>query len=154
MGTRATAWLDANGVAYSLHPYEYEARGGTRVSSAKLGVDEHHVIKTLVFEDDARQPFIVLMHGDKEVSVKALARHLAVKQVQPCKPDVAERHTGYLVGGTSPFGTKKPLAVCAESTMLSLPRLFINAGQRGLLVALDGPTLKRILKPREVQCAQ
>lgn len=151
--TPATAFLARHGVAFTLHAYEYEERGGTRVSSAKLGVDEHEVVKTLVFEDDAKKPLLVLMHGDRQVSAKALARQLGRKSVQPCKPDVAQRHTGYLVGGTSPFGTKKPLEVYCERSITTLPRLFINAGRRGLLCSMPPAELVRVLAPTLVDCA-
>lgn len=151
--TPATRFLAEHGVAFTLHPYAYEPKGGTAVSSAKLGVDEHEVVKTLVFEDDAKAPLLILMHGDREVSLKALARQLGVKEVRPCKPEVAQRHTGYLVGGTSPFGTKKPLPVCCERSITALPRLFINAGQRGLLCSLAPAELVRVLSPRLVDCA-
>ena len=151
--TPATQFLRQHGVAFTLHPYDYEEHGGTRVSSQKLGVDEHEVVKTLVFEDDAKQPLLVLMHGDKQVSTKALARQLGLKSVQPCKPDVAQRHTGYLVGGTSPFGTRKALRVCCERSITTLPRLFINAGRRGLLCTLAPAELVRVLSPTLVDCA-
>lgn len=151
--TPATAFLARHGVAFTLHAYEYEERGGTKVSSAKLGVDEHEVVKTLVFEDEAKKPLLVLMHGDRQVSAKALARQLGRKSVQPCKPDVAQRHTGYLVGGTSPFGTKKPLEVCCERSITTLPRLFINAGRRGLLCSMPPGELVRVLAPTLVDCA-
>lgn len=151
--TPATQFLRQHGVAFTLHPYDYEEHGGTRVSSQKLGVDEHEVVKTLVFEDDAKQPLLVLMHGDKQVSTKALARQLGLKAVQPCKPDVAQRHTGYLVGGTSPFGTRKALRVCCERSITTLPRLFINAGRRGLLCTLAPAELVRVLSPTLVDCA-
>ncbi|PZR14512.1 MAG: Cys-tRNA(Pro) deacylase [Archangium gephyra] len=151
--TPATRFLQQHGVAFTLHPYEYEERGGTRVSSQKLGVEEHAVIKTLVFEDEARQPLLVLMHGDKQVSARQLARQLGVKTVQPCKPEVAQRHTGYLVGGTSPFGTKKSLRVCCERSITTLPALFINAGKRGLLCTLAPSELVRVLSPTLVDCA-
>lgn len=151
--TPATRFLAAHHVAFTLHEYEYEEKGGTRVSSRKLGVDEHQVIKTLVFEDEAKRPLLVLMHGDRQVSAKALARQLGVKAVQPCKPEVAQRHTGYQVGGTSPFGTKKPLEVCCERSITTLPRLFINAGGRGFLCSLAPAELVRVLSPRLVDCA-
>lgn len=151
--TRATAFLRQHGVPFTAHTYDYEAHGGTRVSSAKLGVDEHAVIKTLVFEDDAKAPFLVLMHGDRTVQTQALARQLGRKHVRPCQPEVAQRHTGYLVGGTSPFGTKKPLPVCLERSVTALPTLFINGGQRGFLVQLDPAQLVRALQPTLVDCA-
>lgn len=143
--TPALRVLRAEGVAFELHPYRYEARGGTKVSSHALGVDEQLVIKTLVFETDAKSPLVVLMHGDREVSVKRLARHLGVKAVRPCEPRVAERHSGYQVGGTSPFGLHKPLPIYAESTIRDLERLYINAGARGLLVSLSPAELERVL---------
>jgi len=145
--------LKQHGVDFTLHPYDYEEHGGTKVSSQKLGVDEHQVIKTLVFEDDGKQPLLVLMHGDKQVSTRALARQLGVKTVQPCKPDVAQRHTGYMVGGTSPFGTKKALRVFLERSVSQLPSIFINAGRRGLLCTLPPSELMRVLQPTLVDCA-
>jgi Cys-tRNA(Pro) deacylase len=151
--TPATKFLTERGVAFTLQPYEYEERGGTRVSSQKLGVDEHQVIKTLVFEDETKAPLIVLMHGDRQVSAKQLARQLGMKSVQPCKPEVAQRHTGYQVGGTSPFGTKKELRVCCERSITTLPRIFINAGGRGLLCSMDPAELVRVLSPTLVDCA-
>ena len=151
--TPATQFLEAHGVAFTLHPYDYEDRGGTKVSSEKLGVDEHAVIKTLVFEDETKTPLIILMHGDRQVSSKALARQLGVKQVQPCKPEIAQRHTGFLVGGTSPFGTKKTLRVCCERSITALARIFINAGKRGLLCTLPPSELVRVLAPTLVDCA-
>ncbi|MDP1825189.1 MAG: aminoacyl-tRNA deacylase [Archangium sp.] len=151
--TPATRFLGEHGVAFTLHTYEYEDRGGTKVSSAKLGVDEHQVIKTLVFEDETKAPLIVLMHGDRQVSAKALARQLGVKSVQPCKPEVAQRHTGYQVGGTSPFGTKKVLRVCCEKSITALPKIFINAGGRGLLCSIDPAEVVRVLGPTLVECA-
>lgn len=151
--TPALRALRAAGVDFALHPYRYEARGGTRVSARELGVDEHAVIKTLVFETDARSPLVVLMHGDREVSAKGLARHLAVKSVRPCEPSVAERHSGYRVGGTSPFGLKRALPILAEATIRDLPLLYINAGARGLLVALTPADLERLLEPTWVNVA-
>lgn len=151
--TPATKFLAEHAVVFTLHPYEYEEHGGTKVSSQKLGVPEHEVIKTLVFEDETKTPLIILMHGDRQVSAKALARQLGVKQVQPCKPDVAQRHTGYFVGGTSPFGTKKSMRVCCERSITTLPRIFINAGKRGLLCTLSPAELVRVLSPTLVDCA-
>jgi Cys-tRNA(Pro) deacylase len=151
--TPATKFLAHHGVSFTIHTYEYEERGGTKVSSQKLGVNEHEVIKTLVFEDETKAPLIVLMHGDKQVSAKALARQLGVKSVQPCKPEVAQRHTGYQVGGTSPFGTKKELRVCCEKSITELPRIFINAGGRGLLCSISPSELVRVLSPTLVECA-
>jgi len=151
--TPATRFLEQHGVQFTLHPYDYEEKGGTKVSSQKLGVDEHQVIKTLVFEDETKEPFLILMHGDRQVSAKALARQLGVKTVQPCKPEVAQRHTGYLVGGTSPFGTKRALKVCCERSITTLERIFINAGGRGLLCTLAPADLVRVLQPQLVDCA-
>lgn len=135
--TPATRFLLERKIAFEPELYDYEAHGGTRVSSAKLGVDEHAVVKTLVMEDDAKKPLIVLMHGDRVVSTKELARQIGRKKIEPCKPDVAEKHTGYLVGGTSPFGTRKALPIYVEATILELSRILINGGRRGFLVAID-----------------
>lgn len=151
--TPATRFLKQHGVTFTLHPYDYEEKGGTKVSSQKLGVDEHQVIKTLVFEDEGKEPFLILMHGDRQVSAKSLARQLGVKTVQPCKPEVAQRHTGYFVGGTSPFGTKRTLKVCCERSITTLERIFINAGGRGLLCTLAPTELVRVLQPVLVDCA-
>jgi len=151
--TPAILALKAKGVDLSLHTYVYEEHGGTRVSSQKLGVDEHGVIKTLVMEDETAKPLIILMHGDKEVSTKALARALGVKSITPCKPNVAQKHTGYMVGGTSPFGTKKPLCIYMEKTIAGLPEILINAGSRGLLAKMQPSELVRVLEPREVSVA-
>jgi len=153
--TPATAFLKKNKVAFTEHPYEYEERGGTRVSSEKLGVPEHVVVKTLVMEDEDKKPLVVLMHGDREVSTKNLARQIGRKRVEPCKPDVAERHSGYQVGGTSPFGLRKPMPVYVEKTILDLERIYINGGRRGFLVAIDPKELVRVLaaKPVEVGLA-
>jgi Cys-tRNA(Pro) deacylase len=151
--TPAILELKAKGADFSIHTYAYEEKGGTRVSSAKLGVDEHCVIKTLVMEDESAKPLIILMHGDKEVSTKALARFLGVKSIAPCKPDIAHKHTGYLVGGTSPFGTKKPLSIYMEKSIIDLQEILINAGARGLLAKMPPSELVRILKPREVSVA-
>ncbi|HAY28837.1 MAG TPA: Cys-tRNA(Pro) deacylase, partial [Candidatus Accumulibacter sp.] len=129
--TPAIRLLRAAGADFSDHPYTYEERGGTAASSRELGVDEHAVIKTLIMEDERRQPLIVLMHGDREVATQKLARRLAVKSIVPCRPEVAQRHSGYLVGGTSPFATRKPMPVYIERSILGLERIFINAGRRG-----------------------
>lgn len=134
--TPATAFLKRSRITFEEHPYDYEAHGGTRVSSESLGVPEHAVIKTLVMEDEDRKPLVVLMHGDREVSTKNLARQIGRKRVEPCKPDVAERHSGYQVGGTSPFGLRKPMPVFVERTVLDLERIYINGGRRGFLVSL------------------
>lgn len=151
--TPATAFLKKQGVAYSEHPYDYEERGGTRVSSEKLGVSEHAVIKTLIMEDEEKKPLVVLMHGDCEVSTKNLARQLGKKRIEPCSPDVAQRHSGYQVGGTSPFGLKKPLPVLVERTILALDRIYINGGRRGFLVAIDPQELLRVVKATPVDAA-
>ena len=132
--TAATRLLREKGVAYTEHLYRYEEKGGTAVSSRELGVEEHAVVKTLVMEDDRGEPLVVLMHGDREVSVKALARQLSRPSVQICKPEVANRHSGYQVGGTSPFGTRKRMPVCVERTILDLARIYVNGGSRGFLV--------------------
>jgi Cys-tRNA(Pro) deacylase len=137
-------------VPFTEHFYRYEEHGGTRVSARELGVDEHVVIKTLVMEDDSRAPLIVLMHGDLEVSTKQLARAIGCKHVEPCKPDVANRHSGYLVGGTSPFGTRKAMPVYVERTILDLPRIYINGGARGFLVGMAPADLVRVLNPTPV----
>jgi len=148
--TPAILALKAAAATYTLHTYAYEEKGGTRVSSQKLDIDEHCVIKTLVMEDENARPLIILMHGDKEVSTKALARFLGVKSITPCKPEIAHKHTGYLVGGTSPFGTKKLLPIYMEKTIADLPEILINAGSRGLLAKMTPAELIRILQPREV----
>jgi Cys-tRNA(Pro) deacylase len=134
--TPAIHALRRHGVSFVEHSYRYEEHGGTRVSSRELGVPEHSVVKTLVMEDERGQPMLVLMHGDREVSTKSLARAIGAKTVTPCRPEVAERHTGYLVGGTSPFGTRKRLPVYVERTILELETAYVNGGRRGLLVAL------------------
>jgi Cys-tRNA(Pro) deacylase len=139
--------LREKGINFMEHPYKYEERGGTEVAARELGVDEHQVIKTLVMEDERRNAFIVLMHGDREVSTKALARVLGVKTVTPCDAATAEKHTGYMVGGISPFGIRKPLPVYVEASILSLPGIYINAGKRGLLAELSPEDLGRALKP-------
>lgn len=152
--TAAIRVLRQHGVSFTEHPYRYEARGGTGVSSRDLGVEEHGVIKTLVMRDERQQPLIVLMHGDREVSTKNLARQIDAKSVEPCEPAEAERHTGYQVGGTSPFGTRKRLPVYIERTILELPRIYINGGRRGLLVSMIPTDLARVLSPTPVDVAQ
>jgi len=151
--TPATQFLRKQGVAFSEHPYAYEEHGGTAVSARALGVDEHQVIKTLVMQDDAGKPLLVLMHGDRKVSTKNLARQIGGKAVEPCKPEVPNPHSGYLVGGTSPFGTRKTLPVCVEASILTLEKIYINGGRRGYLVGLDPRVLPRILPVTTVQCA-
>jgi len=136
-----------------LHTYPYEERGGTKTAVNKLMVDEHRIVKTLIMEDETGKPFIILMHGDKEVSTKSLARTLGVKSVSPCNPAVAEKHTGYRVGGTSPFGTRKALPVYMEKTIGELPEVLINAGSRGLLARMPTREIIRILKPVMVNVA-
>ena len=143
--TPATRLLREKGVAYTEHPYRYEEKGGTRVSARELGVDEHAVVKTLVMEDEAGAPLVVLMHGDREVSVKALARQLGKRSIAPCKPEVAQRHSGYLVGGTSPMGTRKAMPIYVERTILELPRIYVNGGSRGFLVGLDPKALAALV---------
>jgi len=152
--TAAIRFLRENQVDFIEHPYKYEEGGGTEIAAKSLGVDEHLVIKTLVMEDDQRRPFIVLMHGDKQVSTKTLARVMGVKSVASCGPEVALKHTGYMVGGISPFGTKKRLPVYVEETILSLPRIFINAGRRGLLFEMSPTDLLRVLRPISVQVSR
>ena len=149
----AIAVLKQHHVAFTEHEYRYEARGGTAVSSRELGVDEHTVIKTLIMEDENERPLIVLMHGDRQVSTKNLARQVGVKTITACAPDVAQRHTGYLVGGTSPFGTRKPLPVYMERSIADLDRLFINGGRRGFLVSMAASELMRVLSPTLVDAA-
>lgn len=151
--TAATRVLETTKVDYEPHLFTYEEKGGTRNSSAQLGVDEHAVIKTLVFEDEHKQPVVVLMHGDKTVSVKDLARQLDKKMFAPCSPDIAEKHTGYQVGGTSPFGLKKPLPIHIEASVLELERLYINGGKRGFLVSMAPSELQRVLEPNPVTVA-
>jgi Cys-tRNA(Pro) deacylase len=149
--TPATAFLKRHGVAFTEHVYAYEEHGGTAVSARALGVDEHSVVKTLVMEDERRQPLVVLMHGDRTVSVKNLARQAGVKRIEPCAPEVAQRHSGYQVGGTSPFGTRKAMPVYLEKTVLDLDRIYINGGRRGFLVGIDPRELVRVLEPRLVE---
>jgi len=151
--TPATKWLREHGVSFSEHVYDYVEHGGTAESSRQLGVREHEVIKTLVMQDESARPLIVLMHGDREVSLKALARQIGCKKVEPCRPDVAQRHSGYLVGGTSPFATRKAMPVYVEETVLALPRICINGGQRGYLIGIDPNVLSRVLGARAVRCA-
>src|ERR671939_130996 len=151
--TPAVRALRERQVEFAPRLYEYEERGGTRHSAEALGVDEHAVVKTLVMETDARQALVVLMHGDREVSTKTLARHLGVKTVHPCDPTTAQKHTGYLVGGTSPFGTRTRLPVYAERTIFELPQIYINGGKRGFLVSLSPQALRDVLRARDVDAA-
>ena len=151
--TPATQVLRGAGVSFTEHVYDYVDHGGTGESSRQLGVSEHEVVKTLVMQDDRAQPLIVLMHGDCQVSTKNLARAIGVKGVEPCKPEVAQRHSGYLVGGTSPFGTRRPMPVYVEASVLELPRILINGGRRGYLLGIAPSVLTELLGARPVQCA-
>ncbi len=146
--------LRENGAGFTIHQYKYQEKGGTEVAARELDINEHIIIKTLIMEDEQKTPFIILMHGDKQVSTKEMARFLGVKSVNPCDAKVAQKHTGYLVGGTSPFGTKKQLPVYIEETILSLPGILINAGKRGLLAEMTPGDLTRILKPTTVNVAR
>jgi Cys-tRNA(Pro) deacylase len=151
--TPATQWLRRAGVAFSEHPYDYVERGGTAESARQLGVDEHAVVKTLVMQDEKARPLVVLMHGDRQVSTKSLARAIGAKSVEPCAPEVAERHSGYQVGGTSPFATRKPMPVYVEESVLALERICINGGRRGYLVGIAPAVLVDALGARPVRCA-
>jgi Cys-tRNA(Pro) deacylase len=151
--TPATAALKANRVEFTEHPYEYLEHGGAQHSAQVLGWDPFHVVKTLVMEDDKARPLVVLMHGNRTVSTKNLARQIGAKSVQPCKPEVANRHSGYLVGGTSPFGTRKAMPVYVEESILALPKILINGGRRGYLVGIDPQVCVRLLNARPVHCA-
>ncbi len=152
--TPAVHFLRSHRVSFTEHPYRYEERGGTAVSARELGVDEHIVIKTLVMEDEGKQPLIVLMHGDRDVSTKNLARQTGRKTIVPCEADVAQKHSGYLVGGTSPFGTRKAMPVYMERTIADLDRIYINGGRRGFLIALAPADLVRALSPTLVDAVQ
>jgi Cys-tRNA(Pro) deacylase len=151
--TMAIRALRAGNVAFEPHLYAWQPHGGTRASSEALGVDEHAVVKTLIFEDDAAKPLCILMHGDREVSAKQLARVIGVKSVGPCKPEVADRHSGYQVGGTSPFGLKRAMPIYMERTIAELPQIYINGGARGFLVAIAPSELVRVLAPVLVDVA-
>jgi Cys-tRNA(Pro) deacylase len=151
--TPATAYLRQHGIAHSNHLYAYEEHGGTKTSARELNVDEHAVVKTLVMEDENGKPLIVLMHGDCKVSTKELARQSGHKKIEPCKPEVANRHTGFLVGGTSPFGTKKQIPVFIEKSILDLPLIYINGGRRGFLVGVHPHDILRALSPTVVEAA-
>ena len=148
----ATRFLRSHGVEHTEHVYDYVEHGGTAESSRQLGVPEHEVVKTLVMQTDRGDPFIILMHGDKSVITRELARALGVKSVQPCTPADAQRHTGYLVGGTSPFGTRKALPVYVEASALELPRILINGGRRGYLVGIAPRVLTELLDATPVRC--
>lgn len=151
--TPGIRFLKKAGTSYSDHLYAYEEHGGTAVSSRELQVDEHAVVKTLVMEDDRKRPLIVLMHGDRQVSTKELARRIGVRTIAPCSPETAEKHTGYKAGGTSPFGTRKELPVYMEETILDLSKIYINAGHRGYLVGIDPRDLLSLLNPTLVRVA-
>ena len=151
--TPATMFLKAHNVAYTEHEYDYVEHGGTEVSASALGVSEHHVVKTLVMQDEGAKPLIVLMHGDKKVSTKNLARQAGRKRIEPCKPEVAQRHSGYQVGGTSPFGTKKKMPIYLERSVLELPKIYINGGRRGFLVGISPGEISRTLDPQLVDAA-
>lgn len=151
--TPATQWLRERGVAFTEHVYDYVEHGGTAESSRQLGVPEHEVVKTLVMQDERARPLIVLMHGDRQVSTKNLARQIGAKAVEPCTPEVAQRHSGFMVGGTAPFGLKKAMPVYVEASVLGLPRVCINGGRRGYLVGIAPGVLVEILAARPVNCA-
>ena len=151
--TPATQMLRGAGVAFTEHPYDYVDHGGTAESAKQLGVDEHSVVKTLVMQDEKAQPLIVLMHGDRQVSTKNLAREIGAKSVEPCKPEVAQRHSGYLVGGTSPFGLRKVMPIYVEAGVLDLPKIHINGGRRGFLVGIAPQVLTQLLSAKAVHCA-
>jgi Cys-tRNA(Pro) deacylase len=151
--TPATALLKANGVAFTEHPYEYLEHGGAQHSAQVLGLDPFTVVKTLIMEDEKARPLVVLMHGNRKVSTRNLARQIGAKSVEPCQPEVANRHSGYLVGGTSPFGTRKQMPVYIEESILALPRIAINGGRRGYLVGIDPQVCVRLLGAKPVNCA-
>jgi len=151
--TTATAFLRQYGVKFTEHLYDYVEHGGTAESSRQLGVPEHDVVKTLVMQDQDAKPLVILMHGDRQVSLKNLGRQIGVKRVEPCKPEVAQRHTGYRVGGTSPFGMRKELPIFVERSILELPRIYINGGRRGFLVAIAPQVFADLLKAVAVECA-
>ena len=151
--TPATALLRARGVAFTEHPYEYLEHGGAQHSASVLGFDPFAVVKTLVMEDEKGKPLVVLMHGNRKVSTKNLARQIGAKSVEPCQPEVANRHSGYLVGGTSPFATRKAMPVYIEESILSLPKILINGGRRGYLVGIDPQVCVQLLAAKPVQCA-
>ncbi len=149
--TMAIRFLQDHGVKYTPHLFEYEEKGGTSVSSKKLGVSEHAVIKTLIMENDGKEPLVILMHGDCQVSTKNLARTLGVKSISPCKPEVANRHSGYVIGGTSPFGLKRPMPIYMEKTIVDLDLIYINGGGRGFLVSMSPQEILRTLNPQLVE---
>ncbi|MEO0316486.1 MAG: hypothetical protein RL404_163 [Pseudomonadota bacterium] len=151
--TPATQFLARQGASFGRHPYDYVEHGGTGESARQLGVDEHHVVKTLVMKDEQKKPLIILMHGDRKVSTKNLARQAGRKSIEPCTPEEANRHTSYLVGGTSPFGIRKPIPVYVEASILELPLIYINGGRRGFLVSLQPGLLTALLAAQPVNCA-
>jgi Cys-tRNA(Pro) deacylase len=151
--TPATQLLRRHGVVFTEHIYDYVDKGGTAESSRQLGVPEHEVVKTLVMQDERAQPLIVLMHGDRQVSTKNLARAIGAKSVEPCSPETAQRHSGYQVGGTSPFGTRKAMPVYVEASVLALPRILVNGGRRGYLVGIDPKQLTALVGAKPVNCA-
>jgi Cys-tRNA(Pro) deacylase len=151
--TAAVRALRGNGVSFSEHTYTYVDRGGTAEGSLQLGLHEHSLVKTLIMEDELKRPFIILMHGDREVSTKELARIVGVKRIAPCTPDAAQKHSGYMVGGTSPFGTRKTMPIYMEETIQELPRIYINGGKRGYLVGIDPREILRVLNPTLVKVA-
>jgi Cys-tRNA(Pro) deacylase len=151
--TPATVWLRRHGVAFTEHPYDYLEHGGAQHSAAVLGLDPFAVVKTLIMQDEAAKPLAILMHGNRTVSTKNLARQIGAKSVEPCKPEVANRHSGYLVGGTSPFGLRRAMPVYEEATVLDLPKIWINGGRRGFLVGIDSSVLSGPLGARPVNCA-
>jgi Cys-tRNA(Pro) deacylase len=151
--TPATALLKAHGVAFTEHPYEYLEHGGAQHSAEVLGFDPFTVVKTLIMEDEKARPLVVLMHGNRKVSTKNLARQIGAKSVEPCKPEVANRHSGYLVGGTSPFGTRKAMPVYVEESILALPRIVLNGGRRGYLVGIEPQVVVKLLGATPVNCA-
>lgn len=151
--TPATTFLRQHNVSFTEHSYSYVEHGGTAESAKQLGVDEHAVVKTLVMQDQDAKPLIILMHGDRQVSLKSFARQIGAKKVEPCKPDVAQRHTGYQVGGTSPFGTRKSFPVYVERSVLALPSIYINGGHRGFLVQISPKVLTGLLHAQPVDSA-
>ena len=151
--TPATQWLKSHQVAFTEHPYDYLEHGGAQHSAEVLGLDPFSVVKTLVMQDQDARPLLVLMHGNRKVSTKNLARQIGAKAVEPCKPEVANRHSGYLVGGTSPFGTRKAMPVYIEESILALPKIVINGGRRGYLVGIDPQVCVTLLDAKSVQCA-
>ena len=151
--TPATQWLKEHKIPFEERSYEYEEHGGTALAASACGIDHHHVIKTLIMEDENAKPLVILMHGDCEVSTKNLARHLGVKSIEPCPPAIADKHSGYQVGGTSPFGTRQRMPVYMEASIAELPRIYLNGGKRGYLIGLDPAEVVRVLAPTQVNVA-